>query len=190
MHLVLFGPPGAGKGTQAAFIVKQYDLIHLSTGDIFRANIKGGTDLGKQAQSFMDQGQLVPDEVTINMLKAEVEKHPGAGGFVYDGFPRTVAQAVALDAYLAGRNEKVDALVALEVPEDELKVRLTERAKSSGRSDDANPEVIQNRIKVYRQETEPVKAHYETLNRYKGVNGVGAIHSITERLVAAIDSIK
>lgn len=190
LHLVLFGPPGAGKGTQAAFVVQRYDLVHLSTGDVFRANMKEGTDLGKLAKEYADKGQLVPDEVTIKMLQAEVEKHPNAGGFVFDGFPRTVAQAEALDAFLASRNEKVAALVALEVPEDELKNRLLERAKSSGRVDDADPAVIQNRLNVYNNETAPVKSHYEALGRYKGINGVGAIHDITDRLVEAIDSIK
>jgi adenylate kinase len=138
----------------------------------------------------MDKGQLVPDEVTINMLKAEVESHPNAGGFVYDGFPRTVTQADALDKFLASRDEKVAALIALEVPEDELRSRLTERAKSSGRTDDADPAVIQNRIDVYAKETEPVKAHYKALDRYSGIEGVGAIHTITDRIISAIDNLK
>jgi len=188
LHLILFGPPGAGKGTQSTFLVSNYDLIHLSTGDIFRANIKAQTSLGLEAKNYMDNGKLVPDSVTINMLKAEVNKHPNAGGFIYDGFPRTVTQANALDEFLADRNEKVNVLASLEVPEDELKTRLLERAKSSGRADDANEEVIQKRINVYKDETFPVKSHYQAKKHWVGINGVGQIHEITENLIKAVDT--
>ena len=130
-NLILFGPPGAGKGTQSAFLVDHYNLVHLSTGDIFRANIKGETELGKLAQSYMDQGQLVPDDVTIRMLESEVNKHPDAAGFIFDGFPRTTAQASALDAFLEGKGQTISAMLALEVPEDELKTRLLARAATT-----------------------------------------------------------
>lgn len=186
-NIVLFGPPGAGKGTQSAFLVNHYGLVHLSTGDVFRFNIKNGTDLGKLAQSYMDQGKLVPDEVTISMLKAEVEKSPEAKGFIFDGFPRTTAQAEALDAFLNERGDSIEAMLALEVPEDELKTRLLARAEVSGRADDANPEVIQNRINVYNAETAPVAEFYKAAGKFKSVNGLGSIEEITERLMASIE---
>ena len=189
-NIVLFGPPGAGKGTQSEFLVNHYGLVHLSTGDVFRYNIKNGTELGKLAQSYMDQGKLVPDEVTISMLKAEVEKSPEAKGFIFDGFPRTTAQAEALDAFLSERGDFIEAMVALEVPEDELKTRLLARAATSGRADDADPEVIQNRINVYNAETAPVAEFYKGADKYKAVNGLGTIEEITERLVLAIDAYK
>ena len=187
-NIVLFGPPGAGKGTQSEFLVNHYGLVHLSTGDVFRYHIKNGTELGKLAQSFMDQGKLVPDEVTISMLKAEVEKSPEAKGFIFDGFPRTTSQAKALDAFLNERGDSIEAMVALEVPEDELKTRLLARAKTSGRSDDADPEVIQNRINVYNAETAPVAEFYKAADKYKAVNGLGTIEEITDRLVSAINA--
>ncbi len=187
-NIVLFGPPGAGKGTQSEFLVNHYGLVHLSTGDVFRYNIKNGTELGKLAQSYMDQGKLVPDEVTISMLKAEVEKSPEAKGFIFDGFPRTTAQAEALDAFLSERGDFIEAMVALEVPEDELKTRLLARAATSGRADDADPEVIQNRINVYNAETAPVAEFYKGADKYKAVNGLGTIEEITERLVSAINA--
>jgi adenylate kinase len=187
-NIVLFGPPGAGKGTQSEFLVNHYGLVHLSTGDVFRFNIKGGTELGKLAQSYMDQGKLVPDEVTISMLKAEVEKCPEAAGFIFDGFPRTTAQAEALDDFLSERGDYIEAMLSLEVPEDELKTRLLARAATSGRADDANAEVVQNRINVYNAETAPVAEFYKAAGKFKAVNGLGSIDEITQRLVLAIES--
>lgn len=183
----MFGPPGAGKGTQSEFLVNHYGLVHLSTGDVFRFNIKNGTELGKLAQSYMDHGKLVPDEVTISMLKAEVEKSPDAKGFIFDGFPRTTAQAEALDAFLNERGDSIELMLALEVPEEELKTRLLARAEVSGRADDADPEVIQNRINVYNAETAPVADFYKAAGKFRAVNGLGSIEEITERLVASIE---
>ncbi len=189
LNIVLFGPPGAGKGTQSEKLIEQYQLKHLSTGDIFRANIKGETELGTLAKSYIDKGQLVPDEVTINMLKAELEKNPEAKGFIFDGFPRTTPQAEALDSLLASKGTEVSLMLALEVPEDELKTRLLERAKTSGRSDDADPAVIQNRINTYNKETAPVKHFYAGQNKLQEINGLGGIDEITQRLYKAIDSL-
>ena len=189
LNLVLFGPPWAGKGTQSAFLVDRYHLVHLSTGDLFRYNIKNETALGVLAKSYMDKGQLVPDSVTISMLEDAVNKNPEAKGFIFDGFPRTNAQAAALDVFLQGQNTGITSMVALEVPEAELRSRLASRAKTSGRPDDANPAVIQNRIDVYNNETAPVKEFYETQGKYHGVDGVGSIEHITERLVAIIDAL-
>ena len=186
LNIVLFGPPGAGKGTQSVHLVESFGLVHLSTGDIFRFNIKGNTELGQMAQSYMDKGQLVPDDVTIRMLESEVNKHPNAKGFIFDGFPRTTAQAEALDAFLNHRNTPVTSMLALEVEEEELKKRLLARAETSGRPDDADPAVIQKRIDVYNAETAPVAGHYALQGKFTGVDGIGTVEEILERLKAAI----
>ena len=186
LNIVLFGPPGAGKGTQSSRLIEKYQLVHLSTGDIFRANIKGGTELGNWAKSFMDKGQLVPDEVTIKMLETEVRKSKDPKGFIFDGFPRTADQAFALDNLMASEGTEVTLCLALEVPEMELKKRLHERALVSGRPDDADPQVIAKRIEVYRNETEPVKKFYASQNKLKEVDGVGTIEEIFNRLTDAI----
>ncbi|SFT88424.1 Adenylate kinase [Lishizhenia tianjinensis] len=189
LNIVLFGPPGAGKGTQSERLITKYDLVHLSTGDIFRANIGGGTELGVLAKSYIDKGQLVPDAVTIDMLKSEVKKYPAAKGFIFDGFPRTNAQADALDEFLASLDMSISAMLALEVPEEELKTRLAKRAEVSGRADDADPAIIQNRINVYRNETEPVKEFYQKQDKFIAIDGLGSMDEISERLYTAIDKL-
>lgn len=187
LNIVLFGPPGAGKGTQAEKLISKYNLTHLSTGDIFRANIKGETELGKLAKSYIDKGQLVPDEVTIKMLESEVKKVDNPEGFIFDGFPRTSIQAKALDDFLNSINTSVTMMLGLEVNEDELKNRLMERAKVSGRSDDADPAIIQNRINVYNNETAPVKEYYNKQDKYFGIDGVGSIDDIFSALCNTIN---
>lgn len=189
LNIVLFGPPGAGKGTQSEKLIERYGLIHLSTGDIFRANIKGETELGLLAKSFIDKGQLVPDEVTINMLKDQVSKHSDANGFIFDGFPRTNKQAAALDTFLEELNTSITAMISLDVEVEELKSRLAIRAQNSGRADDADPKVIQNRIDVYLNETSPVKEYYAAQNKWIKIDGFGSIDDITNRLFATVDSL-
>ncbi len=189
LNLVLFGPPGAGKGTQSLRLIEAYNLVHLSTGDVFRSNIKEGSDLGNLAKSYIDKGSLVPDEVTIGMLEAEVNAHPQATGFIFDGFPRTSAQAEALDVFLASKGTEISAMLALEVEDEELISRLLERGKSSGGADDQNREVIKNRIEVYERETAILKDYYSAQNKYIGVSGVGSISSITENLCKEIDAL-
>lgn len=190
LNIVLFGPPGAGKGTQSERLIAKYNLIHISTGDLFRYHLKNETELGKLAKSFMDQGKLVPDQVTIDMLEQEVGKHDAPKGFIFDGFPRTSSQAEALDRFLESKGTAVSSMLALDVPEEELRARLAERAKTSGRPDDADPAVIQNRIDVYNAETRPVLAYYQYQDKAKLINGVGSIDQITERLCNAIESIE
>ena len=188
-NIVLFGPPGAGKGTQANFLKEKYDLIHISTGDVFRFNIKNETALGMLAKSYMDKGELVPDQVTIDMLNKEVEKNADAKGFIFDGFPRTNAQAKALDELMDSKDSQIDAMVALEVDDEVLVNRLLERGKTSGRADDADESIIRNRIKEYYSKTAILKDYYATQDKYFGVDGVGSIEEITVRLNAVIDKL-
>ncbi|MER3374467.1 MAG: adenylate kinase [Allomuricauda sp.] len=189
INLVLFGKPGAGKGTQAEVLKEKYNLKHISTGDVFRYNIKNGTELGKLAKSYIDKGELVPDEVTIDMLKDEVEKNPEAAGFIFDGFPRTDAQAEALDNFLESKDMKINATIALEAEDDVLVARLLERGKSSGRSDDQDESKIRNRFDEYNQKTAPLKAFYTKQGKFHSVNGIGEIKEVTERLCAIIDKL-
>ncbi|WP_454983134.1 adenylate kinase [Capnocytophaga sputigena] len=189
-NLVLFGKPGAGKGTQAAFLKDKYNLVHISTGDIFRYNIKNETKLGKLAQSYMDKGDLVPDEVTIQMLQEEVEKNPNAEGFIFDGFPRTIAQAEALDAFLTSKGMRIHGTLALEADDEALIKRLVERGKVSGRTDDQDEEKIRNRFTEYNEKTAPLIAFYQAQGKYHPINGIGTIEEITTRLSETIDKLK
>lgn len=188
-NLVLFGPPGAGKGTQADFLKQKYNLVHISTGDVFRYNIKNKTALGMLAKSYMDKGELVPDKVTIDMLNAEVEKNQDANGFIFDGFPRTNAQAEALDKLMESKDSQINAMIALEVDDEVLVQRLLKRGETSGRPDDANEKIIRNRIKEYYSKTAILKDFYSSQNKYFGVDGVGSIEDITVRLSAVIDKL-
>jgi adenylate kinase len=188
INIVLFGKPGAGKGTQANFLKSHYQLVHISTGDVFRYNIKNATDLGKLAQSYMDKGDLVPDEVTINMLKAEVEKNPQAKGFIFDGFPRTTVQAEILDQFLITLKLSISMTIALEVDENLLIERLISRGKDSGRSDDQDRTKIQNRFDEYNKKTSPLINYYKNQNKFFDIDGVGDINEISSRIFNTIDN--
>ena len=186
LNIVLFGPPGAGKGTQSAFLIEQYGLMHLSTGDLLRAEIKDETELGLKAKELMDVGELVPDEVVIGMIRNRMEAHLEAKGFVFDGFPRTEAQARALDDMLDFKSEPIKAMLALEVPEEELVKRLLGRGQVSGRVDDKDEAVIRNRIREYEKKTAPLKDYYRAQGKFQAIDGVGSVSEITDRLVKAI----
>ncbi len=189
INLVLFGKPGAGKGTQASFLKAQFNLIHISTGDLFRNHISNQTDLGKLAKSYMDQGDLVPDQVTIDMLENEVDQNPQAKGFIFDGFPRTEAQAEALDLFLAKKGMDISATIALEADDEILIERLLERGKSSGRTDDQDEDKIRNRFEEYNTKTAPLRAYYTNQSKFHSVNGIGTIEEITTRLTHLINSL-
>jgi len=188
LNLVLFGPPGAGKGTQSEKLIAKYNLVHLSTGDILRSEIAGGTALGLEAKKLMDQGILVPDAVVIGMIESKVDASKGSRGFIFDGFPRTTAQAEALDKLLQSKGTGINRMLALEVPKDELVKRLLNRGKDSGRADDQNEAVIEKRIDEYNNKTAPLKNYYTAQNKFRGVSGVGSIDEIFERLCKEVDA--
>ena len=186
-NLILFGPPGSGKGTQSEKLVEKYGLIHLSTGNLLREEITNRTPLGLEAKNFMDKGQLVPDEVVIAMIDSSLEHHKQAVGFLFDGFPRTPAQAQALDKLLALKKTEIALVLALEVSEEELVKRLLNRGKTSGRSDDTNEAVIHQRFNVYNNETAPIAEHYKKLKRFQSIKGEGGVEEIFNSLYQAID---
>lgn len=188
INLILFGKPGSGKGTQAEFVKNKYDLIHISTGDLFRNNISNNTELGLLAKSYMDKGDLVPDEVTIKMLEAEVNNHPNAKGFIFDGFPRTTVQAEILDQFLITLNLSISMTIALEVDENLLIDRLIKRGKDSGRSDDQDRSKIQNRFDEYNMKTSPLINYYKNQNKFFDVDGIGDINEISSRIFNTIDN--
>ena len=189
LNIVLFGPPGAGKGTQSQLLIDKYSLIHLSTGDILRGEIAQGTELGLKAKSIMDRGDLVPDQVVIGMIRSILEKNPNAKGFIFDGFPRTTAQAESLDQMLDELNTSISTMLSLNVDDDEPTKRLLERGKSSGRADDANESIIRNRIKEYNNKTAPLKEFYTQQNKLQSIEGVGSVDAINAKLCKAIDQL-
>lgn len=188
LNIVIFGPPGAGKGTQSAKLIEKYGLTHLSTGDVFRKNIKEETELGVLAKSYIDKGQLVPDEVTIGMVKNFISDNQNDSGFIFDGFPRTIAQGEALDSMLDEMGMAISVVLALEVDEDELVRRLLERGKTSGRKDDQDEGTIRNRFKEYMDKTEPLLGYYGGQGKVNRIKGVGSIDDIFDHLCQAVDS--
>lgn len=189
-NLVLFGKPGAGKGTQAAFLKDKYNLVHISTGDLLRAEKEKGTELGKIAESYSKRGMLAPDEITIKVLEKEVESHPEAEGFLFDGFPRTLAQAEVLDAFLESKGMRIHGTLGLEADEEALIPRIIERGKVSSRADDQDEEKIRKRFSEYNEKTAPLIAFYQAQGKYHPINGIGTIEEITTRLSETIDKIK
>jgi len=187
LNIILFGPPGAGKGTQSSKLIEKYGLVHLSTGDVFRYNIKNQTELGILAKSYIDKGQLVPDEVTNRMVRDFIERNDNDQGFIFDGYPRTTAQGENLEQVLQDFNTEVTSMIALEVDEDELVNRLLERGKTSGRQDDQDESIIRNRFKVYNEETSQLADFYAQKGKYIAVQGKGSIDDIFNNLCKAID---
>jgi len=189
VNLILFGPPGSGKGTQAKKLVEKYDLLHISTGDLFRYEMGNNTPLGQEAKSYIDKGALVPDSVTVGMLRNKVEANPNVAGYIFDGFPRTIPQSEALDELLAEKDQQVHRLLMLDVPDDEIVQRILERGKTSGRKDDLNETIIRNRIEVYKSETAPVYDYYQEQSKSVTVDGVGSIDEIFDRLCQEIGQL-
>ena len=188
LNVVLFGPPGAGKGTQSKNLIDKYALVHLSTGDILRSEITDGTELGLEAKKLMDQGVLVPDEVVIGMISNKLDANKESNGFIFDGFPRTVAQAEALDKLLESKSSTISGMIALEVDREELQRRLLLRGKDSGRPDDQNPEIIARRIEEYNSKTAIVANYYKDQNKYNSINGIGSIEEIFDNISSVVDS--
>ncbi len=190
LNLILFGPPGSGKGTQADKLEAKYRLVHISTGDLFRAELEAGTELGQRAHAFMSRGELVPDEVTIGILRNKMKAHPDALGFIFDGFPRTAPQAEALDQLLDEMNQPIDALIMLDVPEDEIVRRILLRGKDSNRADDMNEEVVRTRFQVYQTKTAPIFDFYDKQCKAYIIPGLGTIDEIFQHLCETIDGLK
>ena len=190
LNIVIFGAPGSGKGTQSDKIIEHYKLFHISTGDVLRDNIKRGTELGKVAKGYIDQGQLVPDELIIDILAQVLDenKENAREGVIFDGFPRTIPQAEALEQLLADRGTKIDAVVGLEVPEEELIKRILLRGQLSGRADD-NEDTARKRLETYHNQTSPLKAYYEQQGKYRAINGLGSIDGIFESISETLDSL-
>lgn len=189
INLILFGPPGSGKGTQATKLVEKYNLLHISTGDLFRYEMGNDTPLGKEAKSFISKGELVPDSITIGMLKNKVDANPDVTGYIFDGFPRTVNQAEALDELLKEKGDDITALISLGVDDEEIVTRLLNRGKTSGRKDDSDVKIIRNRIDVYKSETTPVYDFYNDKMKARKVDGLGSIDEIFDRLCEVIDEV-
>lgn len=189
LNLVLFGPPGAGKGTQADYLIKKFKLKHLSTGDLLRDQIAACTKLGQEAKLFMDQGFLVPDSIVIEMIRSELQENKEVNGYVFDGFPRTVEQAIALDELLSKNGTEVAAMLLLSVEKEELISRLLNRAKTSGRSDDQGAAIIENRIQEYDVKTRPIKDYYAAQNKFYRIRGMGSVEEIAERLIETVSAL-
>ncbi len=189
LNIVLFGPPGAGKGTQSEKIISKFNLVHIATGDLFRKHLGEGTELGLLAKKYMNEGKLVPDEVVIGMVESRIEESLDSKGFIFDGFPRTINQAEALDKMLKGHGLSISGMIALQVPEDELRIRIKERAKTSGRVDDQDDEKITTRIRVYEGETAPVAGYYQSQGKFSGIEGVGSIEGIFEEISKVISGL-
>lgn len=189
LNLILFGPPGSGKGTQAEKLIDRYQLLHISTGDLFRYEMSNNTELGLKAKAYMAKGELVPDSVTIGMLKNKVDANPDVKGYIFDGFPRTIPQAEALDKLLGDKGQAISALIELVVDEDEIVKRILHRGKTSGRPDDNDPVIIRNRIQVYRNETTPVADFYGQSGKSHQIKGVGSIEEIFTNLCNKIDQL-
>jgi adenylate kinase len=190
LNIVLFGPPGAGKGTQSEKIIKKYNLTHIATGDLFRKHLGEGTTLGQEAKKFMNEGLLVPDELVIKMVDEKINENKNSSGFIFDGFPRTVPQAEALDKLLAEKDAPIKVMIALEVPVEELKIRIKERGKTSGRVDDQDEEKINTRLQVYFDETVPVANYYKERGKFVAINGVGEIEEIFDNICKNIEYSK
>ena len=188
LNIILFGAPGCGKGTQAALIKEKYNINHISTGEVIRGEISRGSELGKSMQKYIEAGQLAPDSIVIGMIRNYITEHKDVEGNIFDGFPRTTAQAVEFDRILAEDGLSVNVMVYMDVPEEELVKRILLRGKDSGRADDASEDVIRNRIAVYREQTEVVAEHYSKQGKYVAIDGVGTMEEVFERICAAIDA--
>lgn len=189
LNLVLFGPPGAGKGTQADFLIEKYKLIHLSTGDLLRNQIVAKSELGIEAKSYMDRGFLVPDSIVIGMIKSKLQENENATGYIFDGFPRTVEQARALDSLLEEMGTPVNGMLCLCVDKEELINRILSRGKTSGRADDQDVSIIRNRIKVYNEKTDPLRNYYSAQNKYYKIDGMGSVDEIAQRLIDTVATL-